>query len=584
MTETATAAVPDAIPPVEEIQKAWHELTLRVSQLETERSVFEQENKTLRQLLERVIEHRQKSHNELIIILTSLVSKLPLNDIGGVVARLIEHNNAVSQTLASFVKGAADTTIDQPVVLKNLDQTKRELKSALKPAVDELIALDSTLEREMLELLLDQPDRLFSQSVIRATRCFIKGQVPRERIVRQFGDQALSFFNDLTTDPKLNPNPKPEEIVLAFRPDFEALFAQQKDLASEKRGTLWALYQRVQLSKGNNPEARLQRNALQKISFIIELLHYYENQATEAPDVIFAQRLPALVEQLVVSGPQEPLEPKLIIQAETLLAYIMNPDHRLMVINNIGKGGGSGKTLRFVLKFRQEKVPEVESVVEFIKHLLPPGLQQAPPAAPIVANLKLINPDTQLFVVKAMVTTDRLRRDDAEALAKQVAAGLELKGFEQSLKAHENVPAEVERKLAWDRVKDMISRRTDPTAVAAAIRERLHAKYDPDEIRQSWITLTESDPMSLIRIFCQLPYLPSGKTDPIARTVLETYVTRLLHEKYAATYQKVVKSLRNMFQAKPDSPTLLNFTALVRWVSPEASNRLHADIGMPVPA
>ena len=90
--------------------------------------------------------------------------------------------------------------------------------------------------------------------------------------------------------------------------------------------------------------------------------------------------------------------------------------------------------------------------------------------------------------------------------------------------------------------------------------------------------------MSLIRIFCQLPYLPSGKTDPIARTVLETYVTRLLHEKYAATYQKVVKSLRNMFQAKPDSPTLLNFTALVRWVSPEASNRLHADIGMPVPA
>jgi len=121
-------------------------------------------------------------------------------------------------------------------------------------------------------------------------------------------------------------------------------------------------------------------------------------------------------------------------------------------------------------------------------------------------------------------------------------------------------------------------------AVAAAFRERLHAKYDADEIRQSWITLTESDAISLIRIFCQLPYLPSGKTDPIARTILETYVTRLTHEKYAATYQKVVNSLRNMFIAKPDSPTLLNFTALVRWISPEAAHRLQADVGMPVAA
>ncbi|HYG36650.1 MAG TPA: hypothetical protein VEC99_17785, partial [Clostridia bacterium] len=131
---------------------------------------------------------------------------------------------------------------------------------------------------------------------------------------------------------------------------------------------------------------------------------------------------------------------------------------------------------------------------------------------------------------------------------------------------------------------DLISRRTEANAVANAIRDRLHAKYDADEIRQSWITLTEADPMSLIRIFCHLPYLPTGKTDPIARTVLETYVTRLTHEKYAATYKKVVNSLKNMFAAKPDSPTLLTFIALVRWVDAEAANKLSADIGMPVTA
>lgn len=61
-------------------------------------------------------------------------------------------------------------------------------------------------------------------------------------------------------------------------------------------------------------------------------------------------------------------------------------------------------------------------------------------------------------------------------------------------------------------------------------------------------------------------------------------MTRLTHEKYAAVYQKVVTSLRNMFKAKPDSPTLLNFLALVRWACPEAADKICADIGMAVPA
>src|SRR5260221_4812395 len=130
----------------------------------------------------------------------------------------------------------------------------------------------------------------------------------------------------------------------------------------------------------------------------------------------------------------------------------------------------------------------------------------------------------------------------------------------------------------------MIARRNEATVVATAIRERLNAKYEADEIRQSWITLTEADPISLIRIFCHIPYRADGKTDPIARPVIETYVTRLVHEKYAATYKKVVTSLRNMFSAKADSPTLLNFLALVRWVDPAAANRISADIGMAVPA
>src|SRR5205814_1984315 len=198
-------------------------------------------------------------------------------------------------------------------------------------------------------------------------------------------------------------------------------------------------------------------------------------------DVIFAQRLPALVEQLVIGGPQDTLDEKLIVQAERLMAYVISPDHRLMIVNNVGKSGGLGRTLKYVLRLRGEKTADIDQVIqEFVKHLIPPG-EKAPPAKSLAAVLRLI--------------------------------------------------------------------------------------------KQSWLTLTQAEPMSLIRIFCQLPYRADGKTDSIAPTVMESYVTRLTHEKYATTYNKVVNSLRNMFQAKPDSPTLLNFMALVKWVSTDAAGK-----------
>jgi hypothetical protein len=187
----------------------------------------------------------------------------------------------------------------------------------------------------------------------------------------------------------------------------------------------------------------------------------------------------------------------------------------------------------------------------------------------------------QKLVAKSILRSDRLRKGDAEKLGHDLGAALGMDGLAQEVRAQASLTPEVERQMAWNRIKDLITRRTDAAAVAAAFRDRLHAKYDADEIRQSWIVLAEADPISLIRIFCQVPYLPNGKTDPIARTVLEIYVARLTHEKYGATYHKVVNSLKNMYQAKHDSLPLVNFLALVRWVSPEAADQLQAAIGMP---
>jgi hypothetical protein len=585
MVQSATVAAP--VVTVEEMQKGWHELRLRVEQLEAEKRVLEQETKALRELLERSIEHRQKSHSELVLLLAGLVSKLPINDIGAIISRLVEHNTNVNQYLGALIKGTVDANFEfaQPAVLKNLEETKRELVAALKPVVEELMRLDTPLEKGLLESLIPQPETFFSPRATRANRCFIKGLVPRERVVREYGEEALILFNDVTTDPKLNPHPKPEEVALCFRNDFETIFQQNPALVAQKRAELQALYQKIQRSKAPTEQARQQKMAFLKLSFIIELLHFYEHQNTEAPDVIFAQRLPALIEQLASTASHDKLDEPLLALVEGLAGFVIMPDHRAMIVNNLGKAGGQAKTLKYVLKLRAEKVVEPDqAVAEFVKQLVPASPQKAPPPEVLAEIVRLLKPEMQKLMVRAIAANDRLRKTDAENLAKAIASLLGMKDLAEAVTAQLTVPPEVQQRMAWEKIKDMVARRVEATAVAAAIRDRLNLKYDADEIRQSWITLTEADPISLIRIFCHIPYRADGKTDPIARPVIETYVTRLVHEKYAATYKKVVTSLRNMFHAKADSPTLLNFLALVRWVDPTAANKLSADIGMQVPA
>ena len=579
---TTPAPAAKEIVPIEAVQQEWRDVKLRINKLEVEREILERENHTLRALLERVIDHRQKSHTELVLILSTLVGKLPINDVGPIVARLVEHNTNVGHYLTALAKGTADAEMPQQAVLKTLEHARRDLLAAIGPATEQFLQLGAPFEKDLLKLVEEDPDQFSCPRLVRANRCFIKGLVPRERIVREFGEAALVFFADVTTDPKLNRNPKPEEIALAFRSDFEAV-NQQFPAVIPRQAELVALYHQVQRSKAVTPEGRAQRIAFQKLSFILELLHYYEHQNTEAPDLIFAQRLPALIEQLVIPGHGEALEEKNIREAEGLLSLITSPEHRLMVINNLGKGSGPGRTLKYILRLREAgKAVEIDQIVmEFVKHLVQPPPEAPPTPEALAAVVRLVLPDRQRDVVKCLFHCERIRKDDAEALARALGARLGLTGIEEHLKNAPTLPPEMERQLAWEKIKEQIARRADPADVAAAIRERLHAKYDVEEIRQSWITLTEADSMSLIRIFCHLPYLPSGKTDPIARTILETYVTRLMHEKYAGTLTKVVNSLKSMFRAKPDSPTLLSFVALVRWVDPDAANRLCAQVGIP---
>ncbi len=577
MAQTENGAGPDAS--VVEIQKAWSNFTLRIAQLETGNTALEHENKTLRRLLENVIEHRKKSHAELVTLITTLISKLPVNDLGVIITRLVEHNNQVAEVSAALVGGKLEENQLQPASLKLLYKTKRDLASAVKPAVEQLIQSDPPLELSLLQNLITRPDSFFSPAVVRASRCFVKGQVPRERVLREFGEPALIFFKDLTTDVKYNPRPKPEEIVLGFANDFDTLLAQNPNAIGDKKNELLALHQKIRASKAQTEQARAQKSAFLKLSFILELLHYYENQNTESPDAVFAQRMPPLIEQLVITGERDTLDPKLVEQAEALLAFIITPDYRSSVINNIGKAGGLPRTLRFTLAFRAEKLSENDPLtVDCVKHLIPPGT--TPQLAALVTVLRLFNPHMQQSVTKAIMASDRLRREDAEALGKAIAKELGLTELQERLIEKTTVSPEKEQQIAWDNIKELIASRASPNEITAAIRKRLHAKYDDGEVKASWLTLTESDALLLVRVFCLLPYLPDGQTDPIARAVLESYVSRLTHEKYAATYTKVVGALKNLFKVKADSPALVNFLSLVRWVDPAAADKLSHDVGM----
>jgi hypothetical protein len=578
MSETENNPAPVAN--LEEIQQEWHDLTLRVAQLETERGALEQENKKLHTLLEQVIEHRQKSHSELVTLLTTLVSRLPINDIGAVVSRLVEHNNKVTEISASLTNGKIDGNLLQPAILKQLDKVRRELTATVQSAVAELVKTNAPFEAGMLQSLAEQPENYQLPAVTRACRGFIKGQLPRERILREFGDDALIFFRDVTTDAKLNPRPKPEEIMLVFQLDFENLLAKNAEAAGPKRAELQALFQKVRASREFSETARAQKNAFLRLSFALDLLHYYANQSTESPDVVFAQHLPPLVEQLVLTGERDTLDEKLIQQAEGLLAFILSADYRNSVINNIGKSGGLAKTLRFTLAFRAEKLSEMDPItLDCVKHLIPRGTPPTPEA--LGGILRLMNPHMQVSLIRAIIVTDRIHKEEAEALGRATAKLLGLKEIEKRLDEKSVVAPEREQQQAWDNIRNLVISRTAPAEIVAAIRKRMNGLYDASEVKLCWLALTEIDPMVFVRVFCLLPYLPNGQTDPLARAMMETFATRLIHEKYAATYAKVISALKNMFKVKADSPTLINFIALVKWVNSEAATRLAHDIGLP---
>jgi hypothetical protein len=207
---------------LEEVQADWSHLKLRVSQLEMERCALEQELKTLRALVERVVEHRQQSHSELVLLLTNLVSKLPQHNLSILVAQLMEHNTQVSEMCAALIKGKTGATLPQPSVLKALEETKRELAAAIPPAVEALLNLNPPLEAGQLRALSADPEQFSHRRLCGRIAVFSRPGAARTRgaRVRRGGVTVVPGPDHRF---QVESPAKPEEIVLAFHPNFEAL-------------------------------------------------------------------------------------------------------------------------------------------------------------------------------------------------------------------------------------------------------------------------------------------------------------------------------------------------------------------------
>jgi hypothetical protein len=69
-----------------------------------------------------------------------------------------------------------------------------------------------------------------------------------------------------------------------------------------------------------------------------------------------------------------------------------------------------------------------------------------------------------------------MRRDEAVALGKALGKLLisRNRGPRRQGRSGFGFP-EVERQIAWSKIKDLIGRRSDPVLIANAIRERLHS-------------------------------------------------------------------------------------------------------------
>ncbi len=200
---------PGPVPSVEEIQKAWRELTLKVGQLDAELTAAQQDNKVLRSLMERMIEHRQRSHSELITH-----SHRPRRQIAP--QRPRRHRLAAGRAQRAGRRG-----FRQPCQGENRGRSAaaRHPEGAGENQARPRHRLEgpppgnwrgSTRHSRPASSSRSSSSRTpFSRPPSSAPPAVTsRATSPRERVVKEFGEEALVFFKDLTTDVEIQSAPQ----------------------------------------------------------------------------------------------------------------------------------------------------------------------------------------------------------------------------------------------------------------------------------------------------------------------------------------------------------------------------------------
>jgi len=153
------------------------------------------------------------------------------------------------------------------------------------------------------------------------------------------------------------------------------------------------------------------------VSLLLELLHYYENQNTEAPDAVFASGCRPH-RAVGAQRPQDKLDERLITQAEGLLAYVITPEHRQWWLTTWAKPAEPRRaSIRHASA--RGKVLASDPDTSFAISSNTSSRPESAPARSLVPVLSLIPADMQLLVIVGIMDCDRIRKPEAEALAKR---------------------------------------------------------------------------------------------------------------------------------------------------------------------
>jgi len=211
----------------------------------------------------------------------------------------------------------------QPTVLKNRTNQTRFSLPPSSLAVEELIRLETPLEKRDLQSLVEQPDAFFFRRESSAPTMLRQRANPPRRVGAGIWRQALVFFNDMSTDAKAEPNPSRGDrlIFKMISRRCSNKIPRSCPITRATDGVVSACQQSK--AQPSMPARKSSRSPDSPSSSNCSIS--YQNQSTEAPTCCLRNGCPRWSSNWFLGSGQDTLDEKLIGEAERAAGFCREP-------------------------------------------------------------------------------------------------------------------------------------------------------------------------------------------------------------------------------------------------------------------